>query len=220
MPKPQDVPAICRRCGRCCLAGGPALHREDLELVQARVLTRADLVCLRAGEYARDDITGALSGLGREIIKIRWNGSGPEQHPYACRFYDPCACACGIHHARPAECRALFCEDTRALADMYATGRLTRADMVNPSGSLWEVIAFHDQAFPAARAAGLARRAVSGDTQAARELAEIIESEAHFRQTFLARSRANPREMDFLFGRSLAQLAAQSGWSSDGPGEK
>ena len=220
MHKPQKTAPICRRCGQCCLAGGPALHREDLALVRNGTLARRDLVCLRAGEYARDDITGKLAGLDREIVKIGWAVPSRPQAPYACRFHAPKDRSCRIHAARPAECRALFCEDTGAVRAMYAKERLTRKDLTDTSGGLWELIVFHDRTFPAAHAARLARRAASGDRKAEVPLEDAVMAEASFRRTFLERCGADPGEMDFLFGRSLERLAAQFGWICRSSGEK
>ncbi|MFZ5425591.1 MAG: YkgJ family cysteine cluster protein [Thermodesulfobacteriota bacterium] len=196
----------CRRCGQCCLKGGPALHLEDLPLLAAGVLKRARLMTLRAGEPVHENVAGKVTELDTEIVKVAGGGAG-----FACGFLDPRANACLIHENRPAECRALFCEDTSAIEGLYLRGRLTRADIVDTGGGLWELVEFHGQAFPAAMAASLARQAWDGSRRAIVTLTDLVEAEQSFRRAFLDRTGVTPEELDFYFGRSLARICAPFG---------
>jgi len=205
MTPPPHSPS-CRRCGQCCLKGGPALHLEDLPLIVAGVLKRAHLVTLRVGEPVHENVAGKVAELDSEIVKIAGSGVG-----FACRFHDREGKACLIHENRPSECRALFCEDTSGIEALYARDRLTRADIMDTGGGLWELVAFHDQAFPAAMAAALARQASDGRRRALETLGELVEAEQSFRRAFLERTGATPEELDFYFGRSLARICAPFG---------
>ncbi len=200
--------SVCERCGTCCQAGGPALHREDLRLFDAGVLTRAHLVTLRRGEPVHDNVAGVLAELPEEVVKIA--GLAGAQ---ACRFHDVAARACAIHDNAPLECRALFCRDTSGIEAVYATGRLTRADLVGSAGALWELVSFHDARFSAGEAAALARRAVRADAAARQALAELVRAEAHFRQEFCERTGLGPDDLDFYFGRALSRVCAPFGLS-------
>jgi len=204
-PFSPPLPA-CKRCGRCCESGGPALHVEDLTLVAAGVIARAHLVTLRAGELAHENVAGKLAPLDRELVKI-----AGVQGLYACQFHDATARACRIHENRPAECRALSCEDTSRITDMYREDRLTRADLVGTGGGLWELIAFHDQAFAAGAAMNLAREASRGGRVALHTLRELARSEDSFRQSFQLKTGISPEELDFYFGRSLARICSPFG---------
>jgi len=177
-----------------------------MPLVRDATLERAALVTLRAGETVRDNVAGRLTVLTREVVKIAWAGESP-----ACLFHDAPSGLCRIHDSRPAECRALFCEDTSAIQALYRQDRLTRADILNTDGALWELAAFHDRTFPAAMASDLARRAAAGDTAARLRLTEMIRAEASFRQAFQEKTGVPEKEPNFYFGRSLARICAQFG---------
>lgn len=112
--------ASCRRCGTCCLLGGPTLMVSDTALLVSGALTLDALVCLRAGEWARDDSRKALRPLEGERIKIA--GPGGRVHPWRCLYYRE-GVGCGIYTQRPAQCEALFCMDTGPLEVLLAKGR-------------------------------------------------------------------------------------------------
>lgn len=119
----------CRRCGTCCLRGGPTLMVGDIALLVSGALTLDALVCLRAGEWARDDSRSALRPLEGERIKVA--GAGGKAHPWRCRYYRE-GHGCGIYAHRPAQCAALFCMDTGPLEALLAsTKHLGRFGVLN-----------------------------------------------------------------------------------------
>lgn len=197
---------VCRRCGRCCESGGPALHRADLALVEAGVIQRRDLVTLRSGEVVHENVAGGLATLATELVKLAGRGSG-----FSCRFHNASAKACGIHESRPVECRALFCEDTTAIERLYREDRATRADMIASGGGLWELVEFHERTWPAAMAVTLARKAARGDVAARESLAGLASAEAAFREAFRQRAGLAEEELDYYFGRSLRRICAPFG---------
>ena len=229
----------CRRCGQCCLRGGPTLMREDAPLPGQGALPLEALVCLRAGEWARDDALGMLRPLDGELLKLA--GTGESGHPWRCLYYRDGA-GCGIYDRRPAQCRVLFCADTAPLEDMLAHGQSldrravleTLADEtllpVAPSLCL-ELITVHDEACPAGRALALASALgfrprgaaaageitasglLTGDEkEAARvELAEMARYDAASRELCVTRGRAPAALLPFLLGRPLAALLAEVG---------
>jgi len=85
----------CQRCGTCCESGGPALHQEDLELVQSGKLPLKDLYTIRKGEMARDNVKGALAPVKSELIKIK--GAG---RTWTCRYYAVDSKGCSIYEMR------------------------------------------------------------------------------------------------------------------------
>ena len=204
-PAPTPAP-VCRRCGQCCRAGGPALHLADLPLVRSGTLLRAHLVTLRRGETVNENVTGKRIVLTQEMVKI----AGQEKSR-ACFFHDATLRACRIHPNHPLECRTLFCEDTAAIRAIYQQDRLTRADILNARGGLWELTRFHDQTFPADTAADLARKTKAGRGGAKERLLAMARAETSFRQTFQEKTGAAVRELDFYFGRSLTRICLQFG---------
>lgn len=182
------------------------MHIQDLPLLESGTIPRRRLMTLRQGETVHENISGGLDELKKEIVKV----AGQEQS-FACVFYERTLTACRIHENRPVECRALFCEDTTAIRKMYSRERLARADIMDTGGSLWELIVFHDQAFPATMAVSLARKASEGQRQATESLLELAEAEGHFRRAFLEKTGTTLEELDFYFGRSLARICAPFG---------
>ena len=109
---PDSTP-VCRRCGRCCELGGPGLLRDDAPLLSSGALRPEMLVCLRRGQWARQDgMGGGLAQLENEMIKLAGTGKAP--HPWQCLAYAP-GTGCTIYERRPVQCGVLFCEDTRPL---------------------------------------------------------------------------------------------------------
>lgn len=193
-----DAPETCRRCGRCCRLGGPALHAADLPLLHSGRLAPADLVTLRRGEGVTDNVAGRVGPSPAEMVKLR-----PAPGGRACLFYrDPPACA--IHDASPLECRTLFCDAPQALAAIYDKDRLTRADILGP-GPLAELCAHHEAETDLTRLAAVCRAAAAGD-DAAREAARAaLRFDAAMRELLPARLGVAPETLPFHLGRPLAQ---------------
>lgn len=205
----------CRRCGQCCLKGGPALHAEDAGLVPG-TLALSRLCTFRAGEMAYDQPVGRVLPLAQEIIKIKGLGDGRSAGlgGWACVLYDGRARACRIHSRRPAECSALFCEDTRALAAMYHQDRLTRAGLLGDGHPALGVMAEHEALVPIGRIGELGetlRAGGEGAAEAARELVAMAETDAAFRRLFAERIGIGPEYHDFFLGRGAAALFAGVG---------
>ncbi len=230
----------CRRCGQCCLRGGPTLMRGDAPLLLQGALPPAALVCLRAGEWARDDARAVLRPLDGELLKLA--GTGASGHPWRCLYYRDGA-GCGIYGRRPAQCKVLFCADTAPLEDMLAHGQsldrraaleaLADETVLPAAPSLClELITAHDEACPAGRALALAASlgfrprdaAAAGEGTAApltgdekeavrAELAELARYDAAFRELCVTRGRVPAPLLPFLLGRPLAVLLAEVGLS-------
>lgn len=162
----------CRRCGQCCLRGGPTLMGEDAPLLHNATLSVQTLVCLRRGEWARDDARHALRPLARELIKVagaaRHGKAANAAHPWRCPYYLAAgeSAGCGIYAQRPAQCRMLFCADTGPLEELLARGPCLdrRAALeifpgLNAAArSLWlELAAAHEEQCPAHSCLRIAR---------------------------------------------------------------
>jgi Fe-S-cluster containining protein len=186
----------CARCGECCRAGGPALHLEDLELLRSGVVSSSALITFRAGELALDQPSGGLLPLESEIVKIRGAGGA-----WTCIYFDAEDSGCGIYGNRPAECRALKCWDTSELEAMYASGRITRADILGPGAM--GIVEEHERRCPAGRATELA---CAGGGM---ELDEMLRYDEAMRETLLARG-AGEKELEFLLGRPLGKVVKQA----------
>ncbi len=216
----------CRRCGTCCRLGGPVLHGEDL----ARVLPLgekgvegfglADLLTLRKGELARDDVAGTLTPLEVECVKIAPPAGAAD---WRCRFLDRETegpfrqnALCRIHSRRPAQCRALLCTDTRNIAALYARDRVTREDLLRAVDAplAWrEVPEAHEESCSLKIVTDLAREVPEGDTpcREADELMRLLRFDEAFRRLCVERGHVPPEYLPFLLGRPLVALLAGFG---------
>lgn len=143
-----------------------------------------------------DQPAGGLAPLESEIVKIRGSGVA-----WTCIYFDPDDSGCGIYHNRPAECRALKCWDTAELESMYASGRISRADILGPGAM--GIVEEHEKRCPAGRAVELARAG------GGMELDEMLRYDEVMRETLLARG-AEERELEFLLGRALGKVLKQA----------
>jgi Fe-S-cluster containining protein len=186
----------CQRCGTCCQKGGPALHLEDLQLLDDIPMT--DLVCLRRGELAVDPRLNSLQPLQHELLKIQGKDMGWE-----CVYYSREDKSCTIYGHRPLECRSLFCADNDKILHAMDAPTLSRADLIPAKSGLWECIEEHEQLFPVERAIWLAKSEAGAALAISHELDEIIRLEVHFRQSLAEKVLARDVDLWVYLGRPL-----------------
>ncbi|WP_167590569.1 YkgJ family cysteine cluster protein [Oceanidesulfovibrio indonesiensis] len=167
----------CDRCGECCRRSTPALHEEDLKLIgESGGLDLVHLVTFRRGELVHDQVRGVLAPLHEEVVKLR---SRP--HSWECFFLNEDSgdgAGCGRYEQRPLECKLLLCKNPAPLAEAYATGRITRLDIVGGHGAVAELIAAHEDQCGYEELAAWARRLHLDASN--REAAETILAAVHF----------------------------------------
>ena len=203
MQFPDDKEPRCKRCGDCCRNGGPALHSQDLPLIQDGTIPLSKIVTLRAGEWAYDQPTHDVVPLSSEILKIKGRDG-----TWTCTFFSPAGNTCGIYGTRPAECEVLFCRDVEPLKAMYQKDRLTRADLLPDGHPLLELIAEHDAKCPPVRMEELAKAAREGDREAGEALKEMVVFDMEVRRLVPERTGMDRDMNEFLFGRPLRVLLA------------
>lgn len=115
----------CKRCGTCCINGGPVLHHEDLPLLKQGIIKTEQLLVLRQNEPAYQPISNTIEPAICEMLKIQGKTGRWE-----CFFYDPEQKGCTIHHNRPLECRLLYCQDPTNLLAVIGKNCLTRFDLI------------------------------------------------------------------------------------------
>lgn len=213
---------------------------EDTGLLQEGRLELEDLVCLRLGEWTRNEMAGALSPLEKELIKVaRWeHDKSRTAHPWRCPFFldEHSGGRCTVYEHRPLQCQLLFCGDTRPLEAHIAQGKsLDRSSVLHAlpedilpasTRSLWqELAATHEAQCPAdeclrsAYALGFYPRSA----QYAGERSEVSPEEGFGRLTHLARmdeafrdlcrrrAHVPARVLPFLLGRPVTALLAEVG---------
>lgn len=195
----------CRRCGGCCLGGGPALHEEDITLVSQGRLQTGILLTLRQGEPAYDQPAGVVAPLPEEIVKIQYGADGR-----ACMYYSPNDQSCHIYDQRPLECRLQACWDDAPLRSAYGKGRIRRRDLLAPESAALQLAQMHEEQCSFATLAEAAGQLLQTPSAAAEaNVLELLERDAAIR-TGLARRLEQP-EMAiqgyclFLFGRPMRE---------------
>jgi Fe-S-cluster containining protein len=202
--------ASCRQCGTCCRKGGPAFHLADRHLIDGGKVPARDLFTIRAGEPVLENVQGGLLRAATDIIKIKGKAGSWE-----CVFLDGETSRCGIYAHRPLECRALQCRAPEALERIYRQERLTRADLLQGTSDLWELVADHQRRCDYALILDLAGRGGKGppDRTSRRQLMEIVSYDTQLRRLIAEQGRMDPGLTDFLFGRPLSRTLPPLGIS-------
>lgn len=200
--KPAQHITQCRRCGTCCRKGGPTLHLEDQALVESGIIALKQLLTIRQGEPAYDNVAGVICPAITDIIMIRALSAGRDM----CGFYLADSKGCGIYDQRPAECQALKCWDSREIEKLYACRRLTRRHLLSKVEGLWDLVREHQQRCDYSQVAELASqlKSVRPRPDAEKMLLELIRYDESIRQLTCERAGLDPELLPFLFGRPLS----------------
>lgn len=204
-------PNHCRRCGTCCRKGGPALHHADLALLWDKIILREELVTLRVGEPVHDQVKGLVGPLDAECVKVRSQGNA------GCRFHQPAPFpqsvlanpsthsngGCAIHKAKPMECAALKCWDTADLAQVAATPRLSRLEILGPDNALTELVREHETR---CSVADLLRHLQAPSPESAEHLRQAAAYDAALRGLLQEKAGIPADHLFFLLGRPLPDV--------------
>ena len=201
----------CRQCGTCCRKGGPALHVQDSHLLTEGVLQLQDLVTFRAGELVRDTYKNIVVPLPDEIVKIA-APAGSRRDDWTCRFLMENN-RCFIHEQSPAECKALFCDDPKALLGMHGKERLDRKailELLHAPQWLIDTVEAHEARCNYVALIELASHLEEQD-EARKSLVEVVEYDRAFRELVAEKGGVSQEMMDFLFGRPLMHTVIMFG---------
>lgn len=198
----QTKQTECKRCGTCCRKGGPALHIEDQHLVASGKIPLKQLLTIRQGEPAYDNVADRIAPAVTDIIKINAAAGSASD----CPFYSARARSCRIYDHRPLECNALKCWDTAEIESVYNTRRLTRRHVLANVEGMWDLVADHQQRCDYAYIAELTEkiRQQRQVEDATGQLLELIRYDGHLRDVTLERAKYDPGMLLFLFGRPLS----------------
>jgi len=122
------------------MQGGPALHRQDLDLVRSGMLRREHLVTVRKGELAFQPLADLATPVVREFLKLQGRGSS-----WTCLFYDAAGRACSIYKQRPVACGLLDCTAPEALLAITGRELLTRFDCIEDDDPLLPLVHRHQE---------------------------------------------------------------------------
>jgi len=188
----------CKRCGRCCESSTPTLHVCDLDLIKNHHIDWANLYTVRRGERVWDNIANKVRQVTGEMIKIREGDAG------ACIYYNHDEKACTIYRHRPAECVALFCEDTTEFFKVYGSPRLTRKDIIHEPW-LERLLEEQESKCPYYKLRDLVSSIRSEGEDAVNRIIRLLRFDYEMRRLVQERLGVPECHMDLLFGRSMIE---------------
>lgn len=191
----------CRRCGQCCMNGGPALHGPDLELIRSGRIPRSNLITLRKGEMAHNPVAGRVQPLEQELVKLK--GTGKQ---WNCCYFDTDSNSCSLYEHRPLTCRVLKCWEPEELLEMVNRDTLTRLDILEKDDPLLELIVEHERKYPCPDLMTLADLAAVAPDGAKLDLQNLVNGDLKFRARVAKRYSLKVSDELFYFGRPLFQL--------------
>jgi Fe-S-cluster containining protein len=193
----------CLRCGTCCTNGGPALHSEDLRLIQEGELPLAQLITIRAGELAHNPLTGRLQPVKNELVKI--SGVGRQ---WNCCFLDPEEKSCTVYDKRPKACRVLKCWDTKEIEELIEKDTIKRLDIISENDPVHPFVLEHDALYPCPDMIALTAGEKSERSDG---LEDLVNNEIGYRTRVVERFDFSLGEELFYFGRPIFHLLVSVG---------
>jgi Fe-S-cluster containining protein len=198
----EKPPISCRRCGACCIKGGPSMHIEDKNLIESGRIGLKYLYTIRQGELAHDNVRGRLAPVSSDIIKIKG-----QKKKWTCVFFDTADNACLIYDSRPLECRALNCRNTQEIEQRYCENRLTREELIRNVAGLWDIVQDHHARCNYDDLHHLIR--LTSDEHHRRraqdEILDMVRYDADIRSLVVSKGKMDTEITDFLFGRPLSE---------------
>lgn len=204
----------CRSCGTCCRKGGPALLLKDKYLFEDNLLRVQDVWTIRKEELARDDSLGTLAPLSKELIKIA-PAVNARPYDWTCRFLTS-KNRCFLHGKHPAQCRALFCEDTKDLLALSGEEVMDRKLVceITKAPSWWlELMQTHEEQVSYEKLIDLASLLEDDEhaKDAQEQFLQIVEYDRSFRDLCVEKAKIEPHILPFLFGRPILQTMIMFG---------
>ncbi|PIE60064.1 MAG: hypothetical protein CSA32_00715 [Desulfobulbus propionicus] len=209
-------PVLCKRCGSCCLEGGPALHLQDAGLIDDGRLTFDHLVTIRSGELAVTPPGNKAEPVAGEFLKLQGR-----QGDWGCLFYEQVGARCTIYQNRPVACRVLECSAPEALLTIVGKNLLTRFHCIAADDPLLPLVKEHQAACPCPDL-GEVKRQIEGclsRDELVESLQEKVDLDLQYRQAAASYYQLSVHKELFYFGRPLFQLLIPLGIRTASAGE-
>ena len=198
----------CKRCGTCCMKGGPILHHEDKNILRAGHIGYQHLITIRKGEMAYNPIKEKLEPVHKEIVKVAGKGEN-----WSCVFYDDEKASCAIYLHRFLECRLLKCWDTSEIMSIIGRNTIIRADIINPDDPIMSVIESHEQecSYQEVETLLSALSKKKEKSTPLKRLTELVRKDLSIRSFALSELRLKAEFELFIFGRPLFKVLKDRG---------
>ncbi len=197
----------CQQCGTCCIKGGPALHKEDIDLIKFKKIPITSLITIRRGELVFKPHKNQPEAASCELIKI--SGLGKD---WQCRYFTTESKICSIYADRPIACRKLECWNTSEIEQMVEKDTLNRFDIVDTDEPIYALMAEHEKACTYPDISVLADALEHKRKSDLNELEELVNVDIHYRTNALKSFKISLAEELFYFGRPLFQHFQQLGF--------
>jgi len=198
----------CKRCGTCCEKGGPALHTQDLPLIEKGFLSFEKLISIRKGELVHDPVSNSVKPVKTELLKIRGI-----KDLWTCIFYDKTRNGCTIYNHRPLACQTLKCWNTDDILKLAGKDLLSRLDIVKEGNPLKERLIEHENLFPCPDLKTISRTMTRSSKQRIKKLEKIINKDLAYRILAIDEFKLSVSQELFYFGRPLFQLLTPLGFT-------
>lgn len=191
----------CRRCGTCCMQGGPALHTGDLDLVRGGRLPMERLITIRKGELADHPLTGRVQAMENELVKICGTG-----RDWRC-FYFSESRGCMIYASRPIACQVLKCWDPTEISALVGRDTLTRLDILATGDPLRPLVEEYERLCSCPDMEAVRRSLQDGSSEGLmNDLQTLVDADLNFRDRVVRDHGISLALEVFLFGRPIFQL--------------
>lgn len=196
----------CKRCGTCCSKGGPALHKEDMPLLEKGILPFKRLITIRQGELVHKPHESEPVAAKCELVKI--SGTGKD---WQCFYFSREDNGCMMYAERPLACRKLQCWDTVAVEELVEKDTLSRFDIVSADAPVSAFMHEMEAHCPCPDMEKV-RQAIAGrETLDKDALEKLVNDDIAIRSTAISKLNITLAEELFYFGRPVFQLLQQLG---------
>lgn len=195
---------ICKRCGTCCMQGGPALHTQDSKLIKEGRFAFEHMVTIRTGELAIQPLGKKPDTVIQEFLKLQ--GKDGE---WSCQFFEKNGSVCTVYEDRPVACRVLECGMPEALLTIVGKNLLSRFHLIDPKDPILPLVKEHESACPCPDLAEVQSQLESCNGERddlISSLQEKVDLDLQYRNAATLHYQL-PVQMElFYFGRPLFQL--------------
>ncbi|MBF0469297.1 MAG: YkgJ family cysteine cluster protein [Desulfamplus sp.] len=198
----------CKRCGTCCENGGPALHGQDLPLIEKGLLSIEYLITIRKGELAHDPVTDTIKPVKNEFLKIKGTKGS-----WACAFYDKNKKGCARYDNRPISCGVLKCWDTKESLGLAGKDLVSRLDIVKENSPMRERMITHELLCPLPDMNAILRTVSRPSRKTVKKLELISNKDITYRMKAVDEFNLSVEQELFYFGRPVFELLSVLGFT-------
>jgi len=186
------------------------MHTEDYKLIASNVITLADLITVRKGEYTYHPLSEDPQPAVQEFVKIRGKGSG-----WCCIFFDNEQSICTIYQHRPIACRLLKCWDPEDVLAVTGKNLLNRRALIQGNDPLADLVCIHEDECPVSVINSLViqLRTPGMKNKVLAELTRLVNIDLQLREYAVRAYRLSLASELFYFGRPLFQQLVPFGIS-------